>query len=155
MTDTAKLNRKRMAYVAIGAAFVVLAALAIGCASEGEEAPQAPSSRLSPAELRNAYAAICRSRGEVADDFMQAREKFYGEAHTTLHVLAEEIGEDDRRMAASLLEAKNTVEAALAGEVPDPAEMALDRLLSTLEQALLSLDVEPPSCSANVPERHS
>jgi hypothetical protein len=155
VSDTKRLNRRAIAYWSVGAGLLIVGVFMIFRTSDRQATPPSSPDRLSSAELSHAYAALCRSRAEVGGDPAQASEIFYGEAHTTLHVLAQQIGEDDRQMAASILEAKNAVETTLASGAPGPAAAALDRLLDTLEQALLSLGVEPPSCSANAPERHS
>ncbi len=138
--------RPRLAY-AIAAVVLIVIAVVIAARPEQEQSRESEKREAFPEESASAYLGLCRARGEVGDNLQEARETFYSQAHSTLHVLAERLGDRDRSLAAALLESKNAVEASLAAEDPDPARAALDRLLDISRQALISLGVRPPSCS--------
>lgn len=135
----------------MGAAAIALAVAAILLSRSGEvdNAPNAKAGSLSK-ELTAAFSALCTSRALVDDDLDAARDVFFSRAHATLHVMASELSNTDRSLAAELLEAKNRVEQELTGVGPQTAAAALDHLLSISKQALISLGMSSPSCPGQI-----
>jgi hypothetical protein len=134
--------------IAVAAAVIVLAVAAVllSRSREVKERPEAKSGTLDDQELSAAFSALCTSRTLVDDDLDAARDVFFTRAHATLHVMASELSNTDRPLAAELLEAKNRVEQELTGVGPQTAAEAIDRLLSISKQALISLGMNSPSC---------
>ncbi len=134
--------------IAVAAAVIVLAVAAVllSRSREVKEGPDAKSGTLDDQELSSAFSALCTSRTMVDDDLDAARDVFFTRAHATLHVMASELSNTDRPLAAELLEAKNRVEQELTGVGPQTAAEAIDRLLSISKQALISLGMNSPSC---------
>lgn len=93
-----------------------------------------------------AYRGLCRSRSLIEENLGRARDVFYGEAHTTLHQLADETTEKSRPLAARLLEAKNRTEADLGGNGPGGAAASMDELLRVSREALIFLGVPTSPC---------
>ncbi|MGH2807239.1 MAG: hypothetical protein ACRDKT_08185 [Actinomycetota bacterium] len=95
-------------------------------------------------QLTDAAVGLCDSI-EVADDIEEVRVLFLDRVHTALHVIAAGIEDDDRELSARLLRAKQVVEDELSGE-DGALEDDLRALLAVTQEALVALDVEPPSC---------
>ena len=138
--------------VAVTAAVIALAVAAVLLSRNGEvdEGLDAKAGSIDDQELTVAFSALCSSRAMVDDDLDAARDVFFTRAHATLHVMASELSNTDRPLAAELLEAKNRVEQELTGVGPQTAADALDHLLSISKQALISLGMSSPSCPAQV-----
>lgn len=78
--------------------------------------------------------ALCRAN--EAEEEGEARDVFYSEAHDGLHSLIDELMEEDRAAAASLLVTKNQVEAALGEGLPDAMiEARLEALIAETRTA--------------------
>jgi hypothetical protein len=130
----------RLAFLAIFALTAVLGGFLIYRAREAS----VPASGRE--EYTAAYQGLCKSRALIDDNLGRARDVFYGEAHTTLHQLADEITENNRPLAAKLLEAKNLTERDLGGTVPASAAASMDKLLRVSREALIFLDVPARAC---------
>jgi hypothetical protein len=61
-------------------------------------------------------------------------------------VLAQELGNGDRRRAAELLEAMQRVEAGLAGEAATVSP-SMDALIRAAANGLTALSIDPPTCA--------
>jgi hypothetical protein len=124
----------------------VLALMALGgvfLVARARQGPPAP--RGGAEEYAAAYQGLCSARSLVEEDLGRARDVFYGQAHTTLHLLADETTEKSRPLAARLLEAKNRTEQYLGGTEPANAAAAMDDLLAVSREALIFLGV-PARC---------
>ena len=91
---------------------------------------------------------LCEARSLAGSDVEAAATAFENEAHVPLHDLAAEVGDADRDAAASLLEAKETVESDLAEGLVE-GEVLKDHmggLLDATVTALRAIDVEAPTC---------
>ena len=134
--------------IAMAAAVIALAVAAVllSRSRDVDKAPNAKAGSLSNEELTAAFSALCTSRALVDDDLDAARHVFFSRAHATLHVMASDLSNTDRSLAAELLEAKNRVEQELTGVGPQTVAAALDHLLSISKQALISLGMSSPSC---------
>lgn len=102
---------------------------------------------MTAGELDRTYGQLCGVRELAASEVDAARDLFFGQVHSPLHVIAAAAGEQDRRAAARMLEAKNDVESAFntGASAPDVAGR-LDRLLTTTAEALRSVGVSPSTC---------
>ena len=126
------------------AIFALTAVVGVFLISQGRERPAPGTGR--PEEYAAAYRGLCRSRSLIDESLGRARDVFYGEAHTTLHRLADETTERNRPLAARLLEAKNRTEAAIGGTVPASAAASMDELLRVSREALIFLGVPTRPC---------
>ena len=105
--------------------------------------------QASDVDLRNAYTGLCETRSLVEADPAGARDLFYGEVHSPLHDIARRAQEADRAVAARMLEAKNDTEQAFNTSAPPAGTAAaLDRLLTSTEEALRSIAVTPSACKS-------
>lgn len=94
------------------------------------------------------HQAICDAGAAVRSaDASAARDIFYDRAHSGLHVLADELTESDRSLAADLLRAKNVVEGSLEPPVHPQAASHLDDLLRVSQIALESLGAPYSPCT--------
>lgn len=97
-------------------------------------------------ELQDAAGGLCDSIA-ASDDLEEVRIIFLDRVHTALHVIAAGVEDDDRALSAELLRAKQVVEDHLSGRSDEEAlEDDLRALLAVTEDALVALDVDPPSC---------
>ena len=109
--------------------------------------PEEPDSIERPPDYTRAFKALCEVAGHAADgDLRAANGVFLSRAHLALHELAAEASEIDRGAAATLLEAKAAVEAALP--LQDPATAgAVSALIDAMTTALETVtDQAPPTC---------
>lgn len=99
------------------------------------------------ARLTGYAAAICEAARQAATDFDAARRTFNGRAHDGLHLIARGLETVDRAAAASLLEAKQKVEADLSK--PPPADQLvadLNRLADVTRSGLARFEVTADAC---------
>lgn len=99
-----------------------------------------------------AFQGLCDSRALAeAGDVSGASANFQSRAHAELHAIADRLASADREAAASLLEAKQRVEAAFAAPEASSPE-AVAGLISALERevgdAAEVLGMERPACGA-------
>lgn len=97
-------------------------------------------------ELQGAITAMCTSRNEVEDP-EAAEITFQDRAHQPLHLVATAVEDEDRALAARMLEAKQDVEEEFAGEA-DPAELEerLNGLIEVTAEALTALGIPSDTC---------
>jgi hypothetical protein len=137
---------------AVSLAALILLPLASTCSSTGgagERSPY-PSGSLgpvTPAAVAEAIAGLCA----IADatDRDAAATTFFDRSHQTLHVIAAATEVVDRDAAASLLEAKQAVEADLTQPVL-PAGFGADvgTLLDATRGAVDAIGLAAPACGA-------
>jgi hypothetical protein len=97
-------------------------------------------------ELVGAIQAMCTARSEV-EDFEAAQTTFLSRAHVPLHVIAAAVEDEDRELAGRMLEIKQKVEVAFAGDAPpDELEAVLDDLIEVTAEALAALDIPADTC---------
>ena len=96
-----------------------------------------------------AYGPLCEAlRYARRGDLPSARQIFHDQAHQPLHELAERATEQDRSVAARLLEAKQRVEFIVDAPGAD-LEPSLAMLLEAIEAALeVTGTVDIPNCEA-------
>lgn len=97
-------------------------------------------------ELTGAISAMCTARNEVEDPDA-AQITFLDRVHVPLHVIAAAVEDDDRELAARLLESKQGVEEEFAGKA-DPRELedGLNDLIEGTAEALIALGVPAEPC---------
>jgi hypothetical protein len=130
---------------------LAVAVVATACASDGgaNGDPSAPpSGALGPVTSEAAAEAV---RGlcalEPETDRIEAEATFLDRSHATLHVIAAATEVRDRAAAADLLEAKQRVEADLAGAGLPPGFAADVRaLIDATGAALSAIGLDAPSC---------
>ena len=132
----------KAAFLAI---FVLAAAVGVFLIAQSREGSSSPGPGRAE-EYSAAYRGLCRSRSLIEENLGRARDVFYGEAHTSLHQLADETTEKSRPLAAKLLEAKNRTEANLGGTAPTSAAASMDELLRVAREALIFLGVPTRPC---------
>jgi|SRR5688500_3311914 len=98
----------------------------------------------SDSEYQDAVAALCEARDAQPDE---ARALFFDRAHGPLHVLADEVADQDRGTAADLLEAKQEVESMLDSEAGADLNRSFGRLVDATVAAVGVLDVEVEACA--------
>jgi hypothetical protein len=109
--------------------------------SPAQAPPSSPQGR--------AFLSLCEVRSAVAaGDAESAEATFEDDAHDTLHEIAHELEEVDRRAAAALLVAKSKVEAGFAEPEPDVEELERDvaALLEATSDGMAALDLDVPGC---------
>lgn len=101
-----------------------------------------------PADRLEATAeGVCQAARAAASDPAAARDLFFGKAHDGLHTLARALGDVNRPTAADVLEAKQTVEAALrSGKDPMTLSADLLRLAAATRAGLDRLELAVPVC---------
>jgi hypothetical protein len=132
---------------------LAFALFAAACGSDGGGSgdPSAPpSGALGPVTSEAAAEAV---RGlcalEPATDRVEAEATFLDRSHATLHVIAAATEVPDRGAAADLLEAKQLVEADLAGDDLPPGFAADVRaLIDATDAALAAIGLDAPACPA-------
>ena len=135
----------------------VMAALLAACdggTAEPSATPTAPPPSgelgvVTPEAASAAVLGLCEVRSGLATDPRGAAATFENQVHEELHVIAAATEIQDRQAAATLLQAKEKVEADLA----DPATAAgsgadVDALLSAVRSALTAIGLSAPDCPA-------
>ena len=128
-----------------------LVAAACGSNGDGSDGPSAPpSGALGPVTAEAATGAVrglCDLR--TATDRAEAEASFLDRSHETLHVIAAATEVRDRDAAADLLEAKQRVEADLAGaDLPPDFAADVEALIEATSAALDAIGLEGPTCPA-------
>jgi hypothetical protein len=139
----------RRALVAPALGLVLLGSACGG--SNGEDTPSPPpSGALGPVTSEAAEEAVlglCELANET--DTTEAEATFLDRAHETLHVIAAATEVRDRAAAASLLEAKQVVEADLTeGNLPSGFGDDVGRLIEATRTALVAIGLDAPACPA-------
>ena len=129
---------------------VALVVAACGSGGANEDPSGAPSGALGPVTADAAAEAVrglCDLR--TATDHAGAEATFLDRSHETLHVLAAATEERDRGTAADLLEAKQRVEADLAGaDLPPDFAADVGALIEATREALEAIGLDGPACPA-------
>lgn len=135
---------------ALGPAALGLVLLGSACADpDGTDAASPPpSGALGPVTSEAAGEAVlglCELSDET--DAAQAEATFLDRAHETLHVIAAATEVRDRAAAASLLEAKQVVEADLTDtNLPSGFGDDVGRLIESTRTALAAIGLDAPAC---------
>lgn len=131
---------------------LVLVALVLAACGGGDAGPSPsplPSGALGPVTPEAADESVL-GLCEIVDstDRAEAEATFLDRSHETLHVIAAATEVRDRAAAADLLEAKQRVEADLAGEELPPGFAAdVEALVDATRAALDSIGLNAPPCS--------
>lgn len=120
-------------------ALVVLAGCGGGDA--GDRTITVAGQPVAVARLLDAHAALCQAATEPD----AARRLFFDRAHEPLHTVARALEDVDRARAASLLEAKEKVEAELPSPPPSLPD-DLRRLADVYRDGLGRLAITAPPC---------
>jgi len=128
-----------------------LVAAACGSDGGGNGNPSTPpSGALGPVTAVAATGAVrglCDLR--TATDRAEAEATFLDRSHETLHVIAAATEARDRAAAADLLEAKQRVEADLAGaDLPPDFAADVGALIQATRAALEAIGLDAPACPA-------
>lgn len=134
------------------ATLLVLALVPAACGSGGnggnEDRSPPPSGALgpvTPARAAEAVLGLCELVAETG--LAPAEATFLDRSHATLHVIAAATEERDRGAAAGLLEAKQRVEADLAGEeLPPGFPDDVRGLIGATRAALEAIGLDAPEC---------
>ena len=137
----------------IVATLLASALVSAACGSDGggSEDPSVPASgALGPVTAEAAAEAV---RGlcdlGTATGRAEAEAIFFDRSHETLHVIAAATEVRDRDAAADLLEAKQRVEADLAGaDLPPDFAADVETLIEATRAALDAIGLEGPTCPA-------
>jgi hypothetical protein len=135
--------------IAVLAAVVPIAA----CASGGKPAPVVVAmagETVPTTRLVTIAGGICDAAREAPGDIGAARQTFFGQSHDGIHLIARGLQEKDRDASATLLEAKQKVEADFLAPAPGPQVAADLRALaavtrSSLARFKVSADACPPT----------
>lgn len=135
------------------AAALALAAVACSGGSSGATTVKVRGEAVPVERLEAAAAGVCQAAG-AASDVGAARRTFFGKAHDGLHTIARALEDVDRRAAADLLQAKQTVEADLSGNPPAAILGAdLRRLAAVTRAGLDRIDIAVPPCETGLQEQ--
>jgi hypothetical protein len=128
-------------------------ALVAACGSDGgasDDPSIPPSGALGPVTAEAAATSLrglCDLRTQT--ELAEAEATFLDRSHETLHVIAAATEERDRDAAADLLEAKQRVEADLAGaDLPPGFAADVGALIEATRAALGAIGLDAPSCPA-------
>ncbi|MDQ1492556.1 MAG: hypothetical protein QOJ23_5070 [Actinomycetota bacterium] len=135
--------------IAVLAAVVPIAA----CASGGKPAPVVVAmagETVPTTRLVTIAGGICDAARQAPGDIDAARQTFFGQSHDGIHLIARGLQEKDRDASATLLEAKQKVEADFLAPAPGPQVAADLRALaavtrSSLARFKVSADACPPT----------
>ncbi len=143
----------------MAAAAVMVVALGLGtgscrdAGSDGDSVGPGPTVVLAgePVPVRRLTAAVeglCTALRQAPDSPSAAETTFFDESHDTLHAIARGLEEVDRPQAAALLEAKQRVEADLAGGRASGGRIADDLrpLVDATRAGLARLEVPTQPC---------
>ena len=134
-------------------AIAVLAAVvpAAACASGGKPAPVVVAmagETVATTRLVTIAAGICDSARQAPADIGAARQTFFGQSHDGIHLIARGLQDKkDRDASATLLEAKQKVEADFLGPAPGPQVAAdLRALADVTRSSLARFQVRADAC---------
>lgn len=132
-------GRAHVAGVCLGILVVGLGVAAYSRWSDGDESDAGSRSRWSAA-----VTGLCTATEQArAGDVAGARRTFLDDSHDPLHLLANEVSEDDRGAAAELLEAKERVESELE-QGPASLSRDLEALVAATRDAIRTTDGPVP-----------
>ena len=93
---------------------------------------------VTTAKLRAIAAGLCQAATQAATDTSAAEKTFQGKSHDGLHLIARGLQDIDRPASATLLEAKQKVEADFSNHAPGSQVAADLRSLSEVTKASLA-----------------
>jgi hypothetical protein len=130
------------------ALIVALALLLAACANDGDDEGGSPSGSLGPVAQEAADEAILGLCTVIdAVDARSANAEFQNRSHQTLHEIAAAAEVVDRDAAATLLEAKQRVEADLSrARLPENFAGDVETLLEATHGALEAIGLEVAPC---------
>lgn len=136
-------------------AIAVLSAMvpAVACGSGGKPPPVVVAmagETVPTTRLVTIAGGICDAARQAPGDIDAARQTFFGQSHDGIHLIARGLQEKDRDASATLLEAKQKVEADFLAPAPGPQVAADLRALaavtrSSLARFKVSADACPPT----------
>jgi hypothetical protein len=104
---------------------------------------------VTTAKLRAIAAGLCEAATQAATDTSAAEKTFQGKSHDGLHLIARGLQDIDRPASATLLEAKQKVEADFSNHAPGSQVAADLRSLSgVLKSSLARFNVTVDACPA-------
>ena len=123
-----------------------------GCGSGGKPAPAVVAmagETVATGRLLTIAAGICDAARQAPTDIEAARQTFFGQSHDGIHLIARGLQDKDRAASATLLEAKQKIEADFLAPPPGPQVAADLRALvavtrSSLARFKVSADPCPP-----------
>src|SRR5438270_2546742 len=133
--------RSRVLLTAVAVA--ALAAAGAACGSGKKPAPAVVAmagQTVATAKLLSIAAGICDAARQAGGDVDAARQTFFGQSHDGIHLIARGLQDVDRDASATLLEAKQKVEADFLTPPPGPQIAAdLRRLAGATRSSLARL----------------
>ena len=116
-------------------------------ATTGPTAVTVAGESVPVARLAGYAASLCESARQAATDVDAARKTFNGRAHDGLHLIARGLEEVDRAAAATLLQAKQKVEADFSKPPPAAQLVAdLNQLADVTRSSLARFEVNVEAC---------
>ena len=143
--------------MATGSVLGILLAARGGSGSGGSEPTSSPPISLPSGELgivtpdgaSAAVLGLCEVRTTLGSSVTEANAIFDDRVHEELHIIAAATQTQDVDAAATLLEAKERVEADFAHDAAAPAMRAdVDALLGATRAALSAIGLDTPACPA-------
>src|SRR5438067_4503769 len=137
--------------IVTGAAIVVLGAGA-ACGSGGKPAPVVVAlagQTVATTKLQTIAAGICDAARQATSDVGAARQTFFGTSHDGIHLIARGLQDKDRAASATLLEAKQKVEADFNASPPPPGPQItadLRKLAAVTRTSLARFKVGAEAC---------
>ncbi len=122
--------------------------LTTACGGSSTAAPRSitvAGDRVPIASLVDAEAGLCAARAAAPGNPVAARAAFLDRSHTAIHTVARALEDVDRAGAASLLEAKEKVEAGLDGRPPTLTD-DIAHLADVYRSGLGRLAISAPPC---------
>ena len=113
----------------------------------GEKTIVVQGQEVTESELQDAVSAICTARNSADDNPDNAYTNFIERAHVRLHIIVAAVEDEDRELAARILEVKTAVEEEFVG-TPDREKLVedLQDLLEVTVEALNLLQIEATEC---------
>ena len=133
----------------VGAALIAAGA---ACGSGGKPTPEVVAlagQTVATAKLQTIAAGVCDAARQAPADVNAARQTFFGTSHDGIHLIARGLEDKDRAAAATLLEAKQKVEADFNATPPPPGgQIAADltRLAAVTRTSLARFKVSADPC---------
>jgi hypothetical protein len=132
------------------ALLLALAMVGAACGSGKKPAPVVVAmagETVATSRLLSIAAGICDAARQAATNIDTARQTFFGQSHDGIHLIARGLQEKDRAASATLLEAKQKVEADFLS--PPPAAQVvgdLHRLAAVTRTSLARFGVTAEAC---------
>lgn len=139
----------RRSATAVALAMVVVLSAACSGGTTVRSAEKTNGRARLPREFASAVQGLCVARRDARSSPAASKASFVDGAHEPLHEIARRLGDVDRTAAASVLRAKQRVEADLSTSATS-AELAadLDRLVVATGEGLERLGFDAPGCDS-------